>query len=153
MLLASICTGLDCAADGLYGRRQRASEAGALEVAVAALWTHLEDTCDDEEDLRRLRSDLRHQCMWVLSDVLCDGMDAASNNSRVQRAVEAGAVEVVVASMKAKGFWSEGTREGPRAARPRDVGDVQNMRRRGQNKVTDRRRRAVEAGALEEWWS
>ena len=142
--IASICTGLDCAADSLDGRKQRASEAGALEVAVAALWTHLEDTCDDEEDLRRLRSDLRHQCMWVLSDV-CDGMDAASNNSRVQRAVEAGAVEAVVASMKAHerdlGLHDQGIWVMSKICGGEDT------------KVTDRRRRAVEVGALEEWWS
>ena len=134
--LASICADLGSAADG---RRQRAAEAGALEAAVAALLAHLQG--DDEED-EDLRHDLRHQCMWVLSDV-CDGMDAAASG-RVQRAVEAGALEAVVAAMRA--HWKD--------ARLQDQGMwVLSNIIYDEDGITAeaRRRRAVEAGALVRW--
>ena len=138
--LTSICADVGSAADG---RRQRAAEAGALEAAVAALWAHLHD--GDGADAN-LRHDLRHQCMWVISDV-CAGMDISRDGmdvSRVQRAVEAGALEAVVATMKAhcmdaglqcQAIWVLDC-----------ICDGDSVT------VESHRRRAAEAGAPEGWW-
>ena len=134
--LASICADLGSAADG---RRQRAANAGALEATVAALWAHLQDGDGEDADLRH---ELRHQSLWVLTDV-CAGVDAAAS-SRVQRAVEAGALEVVVATMKA--HWRD-------AGLRRQAIWVLNCICDGDDVTAEsHRRRAVEAGALAAWW-
>ena len=134
--LASMCADLGSAADG---RRQRAANAGALEATVAALWAHLQDGDGEDADLRH---ELRHQSLWVLTDV-CAGVDAAAS-SRVQRAVEAGALEVVVATMKA--HWRD-------AGLRRQAIWVLNCICDGDDVTAEsHRRRAVEAGALAEWW-
>ena len=135
--LASMCADLGSAADG---RRQRAANAGALEATVAALWAHLQDEDGEDADLRH---ELRHQSLWVLTDV-CAGVDAAAS-SRVQRAVEAGALEVVVATMKAAHWRDAGLR--------RQAIWVLNCLCDGDDVTAEsHRRRAVEAGALAAWW-
>ena len=84
-LLNNVCYGTDAA--GL-AREQRAVEAGALEVVVAAMRAHPQVAAVQEEGSRALGS-------------VCDGNDGldTAGLARSQRAVEVGALEVLVGAL------------------------------------------------------
>ena len=85
-LLNNVCYGADAA--GL-AREQRAVEAGALEAVVAAMRAHPQVAAVQEEGSRALGS-------------MCDGNDGLSalGLARSQRAVELGALEVLVYALQ-----------------------------------------------------
>ena len=76
-----------CSDAAALARTQRAADAGAIELAVAALQAHPEVAGVQEE------------CCRVVGSV-CFGTDAAGI-ARKQRAAGAGAMELVVAAMQA----------------------------------------------------
>ncbi|KAG8462613.1 hypothetical protein KFE25_004589 [Diacronema lutheri] len=86
--LRNICSGTDAAGPA---RKQRATKAGALEAVVDARRAHAAHSV--------VQAGVQEQACWALIHV-CSGTDAAGP-ARKQRATKAGALEAVVAAMRA----------------------------------------------------
>ena len=82
--MGNVCCGTDAAA---FARKQRAADAGGIEVVVAALQAHPQHAGVQ-----------RYGCGAVAN--VCSGSDAAAR-ARRQRAVIAGATEAAVGAMQA----------------------------------------------------